>query len=243
QQDIIKILNRPNMVRHTYSMERTNIAYIVEKIEGTERDKKERLISCLTQVEAPTIIYFSSRMKAEELTNYVQEVFPDRQVAYYHAGMDNEERLKVQQQFIYDQLDIICCTSAFGMGINKSNIRLVIHYHLPTQLESFVQEVGRAGRDGKESVSVVLYRKEDSQVPLAIVENELPTNAEIQYACHHLKQWAIQGKPLPKTEIQVEAMLQLDEIKWRFLLYQLENKGMIVEKRICADQYKWEQTI
>src|SRR5699024_6603517 len=107
------------------------------------------------------IIYFSSRVKAEEIARYLHHVLPERKVAFYHAGMDNGERLKTQQQFIHDQIDIICCTSAFGMGINKPNIRLVIHYHLPTQLESFAQEIGRAGRDAKESVSVVLYRKED----------------------------------------------------------------------------------
>ena len=67
----------------------------------------------------------------------------------YHGGMDQESRILIQQQFLHNQLDIICATSAFGMGINKENIRFVIHFHMPQQMESYLQEIGRAGRDGK----------------------------------------------------------------------------------------------
>src|SRR5690625_5385315 len=74
---------------------------------------------------------------------------PNRRIAFYHGGMEQIDRISIQQQFMNDQLDVICCTSAFGMGINKPNIRLVIHYHFPSQIESFIQEVGRAGRDGR----------------------------------------------------------------------------------------------
>src|SRR5690625_7643894 len=80
-----------------------------------------------------------------------------------------------------DQLDVICCTSAFGMGINKPNIRMVIHYHLPTRVEAYIQEIGRAGRDGKDSVSVLLYRNEDIHIPLNIIEHELPNRAELTF--------------------------------------------------------------
>ena len=67
----------------------------------------------------------------------------------YHGGMDQESRILIQQQFLHNQLDIICATSAFGMGINKENIRFVIHFHMPQNMESYLQEIGRAGRDGK----------------------------------------------------------------------------------------------
>ncbi|MCT8138847.1 hypothetical protein H1D32_14665 [Anaerobacillus sp. CMMVII] len=81
-------------------------------------------------------------------------------IAAYHGGMSNEDRLLIQQQFLNDELQLICCTSAFGMGVNKQNIRYVIHFHFPLQLESYLQEIGRAGRDGKKALQLLcLVRK------------------------------------------------------------------------------------
>src|SRR5699024_12756231 len=78
----------------------------------------------------------------------------------------------IQQQFMNNQLNIICCTAAFGMGINKKDIRLIIHYHLPLQIESYIQEIGRAGSDGEESVSILYYSESDIHLPLNIIENQ-----------------------------------------------------------------------
>src|SRR5699024_924381 len=124
QQDIMTYLQTPSIKMHIHSIEKKNMTFVVERSQLSELKKKERLA-------------------------YLAEKIKFGRIAFYHAGMQPEDRLKIQEQFIYDQLDIICCTSAFGMGIDKSNIRTVIHYHPPTQLESFLQEVGRAGRDGK----------------------------------------------------------------------------------------------
>lgn len=70
----------------------------------------------------------------------------------YHGSLEPTTRVLIQQQFIHNQLDVVCATSAFGMGINKENIRFIIHFHLPMQVESYLQEIGRAGRDGLPSV-------------------------------------------------------------------------------------------
>ena len=115
----------------------------------------------------------------ESISRLLQTKFPDRRVAYYHGGMEQDERLLIQQQFMNNQLDIICCTSAFGMGVNKSNIRLVIHYHMPATIESFIQEVGRAGRDGEQSVSILLYAPGDEFLPFQLIQTELPTEDEV----------------------------------------------------------------
>lgn len=74
----------------------------------------------------------------------------------YHGGMESGDRILIQQEFIHNQLDVICCTNAFGMGVDKPDIRYVIHFHLPQTAEAFMQEIGRAGRDGKPSVSISL---------------------------------------------------------------------------------------
>lgn len=242
QDDICRQLERPDMVRHVFSMERTNIAFIVEDC-LTAEEKDEKLRTYLNQVHAPSLIYFSSRKKAEAAARMLRDALPDRSISFYHAGMEKMERLKVQQQFIEDQLDIICCTSAFGMGINKPNIRLIIHYHLPAQLESFIQEVGRAGRDGNESVSIVLYNKEDWRIPSAIIDNELPDREEITYVFTVLEKLVQTGKSLPKRRDQAEELFQLGEVKWRFLYYQLEMRGVIAEGEIDADQTRWQQVM
>src|SRR5699024_9562782 len=102
----------------------------------------------LTNYNVPTIIYFSSRKSTESVSNILSKNLSHLKIASYHGGMEQLDRITIQQQFMNEQLDVICCTSAFGMGINKNNIRLVIHYHFPAQLDSFIDEIGRAGRDG-----------------------------------------------------------------------------------------------
>ena len=174
QEDIMEKLAQKTMKQHIYPMDRRNISLLVHHLKR-EESKLDLLTYLISTYNQPIIIYFSSRKVAEQTASTLSERIGSRKVAYYHGGMNNEDRLKIQQQFMNDQLTVICCTSAFGMGINKNNIRIVIHYHLPIQLESYIQEIGRAGRDGENSISILLYEDGDEQIPLHIIENELPT--------------------------------------------------------------------
>ncbi|TFB23944.1 ATP-dependent DNA helicase RecQ [Filobacillus milosensis] len=202
QEDIIKSLS-VDMKRIIYPMDRINITYNVLHSEN-QLEKQEQLHTIIKQVDSSTMIYFSSRQMTEQISLQLKQQFPDRQIAYYHGGMDQQDRLLIQQQFMHDQLDIICCTSAFGMGVNKNNIRLVIHYHLPPNLESFIQETGRAGRDGAHCVSALLYSKGDEAIPFQIIESELPED-------HEIKQYLSQDRQ--------DTMDFLTETKQRFLEY------------------------
>ncbi|WP_068671982.1 ATP-dependent DNA helicase RecQ [Oceanobacillus sp. Castelsardo] len=239
QTDIITSLNKPKMVKHIYPMDKPNIAFCVERVEN-DQEKSEILIPLLKKYKIPTLIYFSSRLAAENFTRYLSENLQDRRVGFYHAGMEPMDRVMIQQQFMNNQLDIVCCTSAFGMGINKSNIRLIIHYHIPLQLESFIQEVGRAGRDGKSSVSLLLFSKSDMLLPNNLIKNELPDENILSNVFRYLRDLSLQDMDLPNDDVQIQNLLNLNETQWRFLRYQLEKHNLINGIKIMDYSEIWK---
>ncbi|SFK01338.1 ATP-dependent DNA helicase RecQ [Halobacillus dabanensis] len=221
QRDIMDKLKRPHMKRRVYPMDKQNISFAVEEHKD-EEEKTKRILQLLKHNTAPTMIYFSSRQWAERVSFELKDHL-DKRIAFYHGGMEQTDRMLVQQQFMNDQLDVICCTSAFGMGVDKPNIRLVIHFHLPPQLESFIQEIGRAGRDGGDAVSLVLFTKKDHYLPQMLMHSELPETSDLQRVFSFLRK---QGNPLPEDD-RIQETLQLSESQWNFIKYQLEKEGVI----------------
>lgn len=250
QDDIIEKLNRPKMKKRIYSMDKPNISFSVEH-HNTPEEKVKRLIDLLSTNHSAVMIYFSSRQWAEKVAYELHEKL-EQEVAFYHGGMEQTDRMLVQQQFMNDQLDIICCTSAFGMGVDKRNIRLVVHFHIPSQLESFIQEVGRAGRDGLASVSLVLYAPKDHYLPQMLIQNELPEQSDIHNVLSKLNSYYNQLHPLPEDSVILEEN-QLSESQWNFLKYQLEeltvlkdndflkspNSKQIIEQIIDTRDRRW----
>ncbi len=219
--DIIRTLGMREARRHIYSVDRPNIALKVEHCRSPE-EKAERIIEYAQRLKGPGIIYFSSRQGAEEIARRLERSGAGR-VAYYHAGMDGEQRLLVQQQFLHGQLDLVCCTSAFGMGINKENVRFVLHFHMPAQLEAYVQEIGRAGRDGAPSLAVLFYADGDAAMAQAVAEAELPHP-------HELREWfrrLPEGAGLDRFRVWVETS-RFTNIQKRLLSYVLEREQSLV---------------
>ena len=156
--DIIKYLELDNPAITKGSFLKRNITFAV-----IETEKKLKVLSLLLkEFSGSGIIYMRSRKGTVFLADYLARI--GENVMYYHAGMDSSERHKVQLKWLNDEIRTIISTTAFGMGIDKSNVRFVLHFDLPTSIEEYYQEAGRAGRDGKKSNAVILYTKNDLKV-------------------------------------------------------------------------------
>lgn len=178
QNDIIKKIGIDNCSRIIESVNRPNIFLAVQKTE-TEMDKQSNLIYLLTKLKGPGIIYFSSKKMANLMSDMIN-LKTKLKSAPYHADLSNSDRFKIQHQFMDNELDVVCATNAFGMGIDKSDIKFVIHYHLPKDLESYVQEIGRAGRNGQPSIAILMYSDGDEQIALNLLESSFPTERDYE---------------------------------------------------------------
>jgi ATP-dependent DNA helicase RecQ len=130
-----------------------------------------KVIEILTKVSGSSIVYCKSRKRTKEIAELLllQNISAD----YYHAGLSQEDRNRKQEDWIQNKTRVIVCTNAFGMGIDKPDVRIVVHADMPDCLENYYQEAGRAGRDGKTSYAVLLY--DDGDI------SELEKLAEIRY--------------------------------------------------------------
>ncbi|MBT2575496.1 ATP-dependent DNA helicase RecQ [Bacillus sp. ISL-51] len=176
--DVADVLGLEHAVRHLYSVNRPNILLAVENCTDTA-EKINRIAELAEKLEGPGIVYCPTRKWAEELAAELNEKTGKR-TDYYHGGMDTGDRILIQQQFIHNQLDCICCTNAFGMGVDKSDIRFVIHFSLPQTAEAFMQEIGRAGRDGKPSVSILLRAPGDIELQQQIIQMESLSDYDLE---------------------------------------------------------------
>jgi RecQ family ATP-dependent DNA helicase len=145
---------------HVTGFDRENLAYSVVRVR-LEAEKDAALMALLEHCEGAAIVYCSTRRVVEELTAWCEERFPKRAVCGYHAGMEQQARRESQKLFMSSTDTIVIATNAFGMGINRPDIRLVLHYNLPGSVEAYYQEAGRAGRDGKAADCVLYFTPRD----------------------------------------------------------------------------------
>ncbi len=168
RQDIIEQLNLKNPKVFVRGFERNNLSINVIQT----NNKKEKCLEILKKEKLPAIVYAATRKNTEELSAYL--TMNKINAAFYHAGLNPEMRRIIQDDFINDRLNVIAATNAFGMGIDKSNIRTVIHYNMPGSVENYYQEIGRAGRDNLEANVCLLYNNSDKTIQEFLISNSYP---------------------------------------------------------------------
>lgn len=155
QTDICNQLKFPGQNIFRQSFERPNLSYSVFNVDS----KIRKITEILTKVAGSAIIYCKSRKRTKEISELLQ--LQNISSDYYHAGLAQEIRNRRQEEWIQNKIRVIVCTNAFGMGIDKPDVRTVIHADVPDCLENYYQEAGRAGRDGKKAFAVLLYDEND----------------------------------------------------------------------------------
>lgn len=203
-----------------------------------EENKENRLLKILQNVKGSAIIYVQSRKKTKNIADFLvkNKISAD----FYHAGLSHEERNSKQENWIKNRTRVIVATNAFGMGIDKPDVRVVVHLDLPTSMEAYYQEAGRAGRDEKKAYGVILYNQVDIQDLQGKIEQTFPSVEVIKNVYQRLANYykmAVGSGEMNSFDFDLEEFVRsfpktenksFDYLSTYYALKELENQGFIL---------------
>ncbi|TMM28881.1 RecQ family ATP-dependent DNA helicase [Polaribacter aestuariivivens] len=226
-EDIAKNLELKSPEVFRKSFYKNNLAYQVFKLE----DKLERLVQIFKKTKSPAIIYANTRKKTEEIANFLNA--NNFKSSFYHGGLSAIHKQISFDNWMQEKTPIMVATNAFGMGIDKPNVGLVIHYNLPFSIENYVQETGRAGRNNKKSFAVLLYNNHDIALYKEQLFNSLPTITEIKeihkklYQYFRISNGEIATTPFDFNILEFSKKYNFSVLKTDAVLKIISNYGII----------------